>query len=107
MTFLETKYLNLAREIILKSVPKDKYAVFLFGSRANGKSKKTSDIDIGIYWETPFPRIKKIIMEEELEESNIPYYVDIIDFNDVSEEFKKVALQWIVVWSNPKNFAIK
>ena len=107
MSLPETKYLNLAKAIILKSVPKDKYAVFLFGSRANGKSSRTSDIDVGIYGEKELPIMIKSTIEDELEESTIPYYVDIIDFNDVSEEFKKVALQSIVVWHNPKNLAIK
>jgi predicted nucleotidyltransferase len=107
MEMPETKYLDLAKEIILRSVPKDKYVVFLFGSRANGKSKRTSDIDVGVYGETSFPRMIKSNMEEELEESSIPYYVDIIDFKNVSEEFKKIALESIVVWHNPKNLIIK
>lgn len=102
----EEKYLSIAKEIILKQVPKDDFAVFLFGSRASGKSNRTSDIDVGIYGETTFPQLIKINIEDELEGSNIPYYVDVIDFKAVSEEFKKIALQSIVVWHNPKNWKI-
>jgi hypothetical protein len=34
-------------------------------------------------------------MQEELEESTIPYQIDVVDFKRVSPEFKNVALQKI------------
>lgn len=107
MNSYEEKYISLAKEIVLKYVPKNDYAVFLFGSRANGKSKRTSDIDIGVYGEIELPQMAKINLKDELEESSIPYYVDVIDFKTVSEDFKRIALQSIVVWHNPKNLTIK
>ncbi|MEO6882394.1 MAG: nucleotidyltransferase domain-containing protein [Bacteroidia bacterium] len=102
----ETKYLNIAKKIILNHIEKNNYAVFLFGSRANGSANRTSDIDVGIIGKNIFPLLLKAKMKEELEESIIPYHVDIIDFLEVSEDFKKVALQKIVAWNQPKNIII-
>jgi predicted nucleotidyltransferase len=41
------KYLKLAHDLVLSHIEKDDYAVFLFGSRAAGKSGRGTDIDIG------------------------------------------------------------
>lgn len=38
----------------------------------------------------------------KIEESEIPYRVDIVDFTLVGEKFKKIALQEIEVWNDPK-----
>ncbi|MFH1320808.1 MAG: nucleotidyltransferase domain-containing protein [Bacteroidota bacterium] len=46
MTNNQQKYLDFTKEIVLNHIDKDKYAVFLYGSRANGKSWKHSDIDV-------------------------------------------------------------
>jgi len=103
----ETKYLNIAKEIILKYVPKDDFAVFLFGSRANGKYNRTSDIDIGFMGEKELPIMIKSTIEDELEESIIPYTVDLIDFKKVSPDFREIALEHIMIWNCPKNITLK
>lgn len=46
-------------------------------------------------------------IEDELEESIIPYTVDLIDFKNVTADFKKIALEDIIVWNRPKNIKIK
>lgn len=107
MALPETKYINLAKEIILKYVPKDKYAVFLFGSRANGKNNRVSDIDIGFLGEKELPVMIKSAIEDELEESIIPYTVDLIDFKKVASDFKKIALKHIIIWNCPKSILLK
>jgi len=102
----ETKYIDIAKNIILKFVPKNEYAIFLFGSRAEGNERRASDIDIGILGMKEFPVLIKSDLEDELEESIIPYKVDIIDFATVSEEFKKTALKHIQIWNCPSAIKI-
>lgn len=97
----ESKYISIAKNIILKYVPKNDFAVFLFGSRAIGKENRTSDIDVGVLGKNTFPILIKSDLLDELEESIIPYKVDIVDFKNVSEDFKKIALQHIQVWNCP------
>jgi predicted nucleotidyltransferase len=74
--------------------PKD-YQVFIFGSRAKGKAEKFSDYDIGIIGKKALPFRVMALIEEALEESDLPYKVDVVDFALVPESFKKVALSKI------------
>jgi len=81
--------IKIVKEII------EKYAadcrVYVFGSRVKNTVKKTSDLDL--LFEAPqklgFLRIQEI--KEAFQESDLPYRVDVIDYNDISENFKKIA----------------
>lgn len=95
--------LNIVKEIVLKKIPLEEYSVFLFGSRAVGSQHQMSDIDVGIWGQKPLPLLLKSDLEEELEECIVPYKVDVIDFFNVSDEFKKYALENINVWNFNKN----
>ena len=100
MTF---DYIDIVKQIVLKHIPKDNFAVFLFGSRAVGNAKPLSDIDIGILGLEPLPIIIKADLETALEESIVPYKIDLIDFYQVDKDFKKEALITIQIWNCPKN----
>ena len=93
------KYLELVKKIILENIPKDEFDVFLFGSRADGTNYFASDIDIGVKGSDLLD--KKIIykIKDKIDESMVPFKVDIIDFNDVNETFKKEALKDIEIWN--------
>ena len=103
MTF---DYIDIVKQIVLKHIPKDNFAVFLFGSRAVGNAKPLSDIDIGILWPEPLPTIIKADLESDLEESIVPYKIDLIDFYQVDKDFKKEALNTIQIWNCPKNISL-
>jgi len=81
-------------EILGKYLDLSKYKVFFFGSRVRGNSDERADIDIGI--EGPeIPAYAKLEIEEELENLPILYKIDFVDFNNVSDKFKKVAKEHI------------
>ncbi len=80
------------KEIIFSFLNPKEHRVFIFGSRITGKAKKFSDYDIGILAKNPVPGYLITEIEEALEESDLPYNVDIVDFSLVSPNFKKVAL---------------
>ena len=103
MTF---DYIDIVKQIVLKHIPKDNFAVFLFGSRAVGNAKPLSDIDIGILGSEPLPTIIKADLESDLEESIVPYKIDLIDFYQVDKDFKKEALNTIQIWNCPKNISL-
>ena len=69
-----------------------KNQVFIFGSRAKGKARKFSDYDIGVTGKKPLNFKKIAQINEELEESDLPYRVDVVDFSTVSKSFKNIAL---------------
>ncbi len=90
-------YITLTKEIVLSHIPKNEYKVFVFGSRAVGNHHSKSDIDVGILGSKKLPVQIKLDIEESLEYSNIPFKVEIIDFFEVNETFKKQAFEKILM----------
>ncbi len=80
------------KNIIFQFLDPKEYQLFIFGSRATGKAQKYSDYDVGIRGKKSLSSKTKILIEEALEESDLPYKVDLVDFSLVSPNFKKVSL---------------
>jgi predicted nucleotidyltransferase len=99
-------YLDIVKQIVLKHVPKDEFAIFLFGSRAVGNAKTLSDIDIGIMGTKPLPTLIMADLESDLEESIVPFKTDLIDFYQVDKAFKNEALSTIQIWNCPKSIKL-
>lgn len=95
------KYLSMIKEIIFSIIDPNEYKVFLFGSRATKNFNRHSDVDIGLLGKNPVGKAYYKIINK-IEESDIPYKVDIVDFALVDEQFKKIALQEIEIWNDPK-----
>ena len=69
--------------------------VFLFGSRATGNYQKGSDIDIAVMNEGVSDKTIRSIISD-CEESTLPYFVDVINFPELShpglkDHIKKVG----------------
>ena len=94
----QQKCVELVKQIVLNHIDTNQYKVFLFGSRACGNAKKYSDIDVGILGNQKFSVIKKFDIENAIDESIVPYKVDLVDFFGVDNKFKSEALKKIVIW---------
>jgi len=81
------------KKIVFSHLDSSVYKAFIFGSRATGTNRKYSDIDLGIVARTKVPTTTMFDLEDEFDQSNLPFKVDVVDFNNVSENFKKVALK--------------
>jgi predicted nucleotidyltransferase len=103
---MQLDYLDIVKQIVLKHVPKDEFAIFLFGSRAAGNAKTLSDIDVGILGTEPLPTIIMANLESDLEESIVPFKIDLIDFYQVDKAFKNEALSTVQIWNCPKNIKL-
>ena len=79
--------------IIGAHVDLSRYKIFVFGSRVSGKGDERSDIDIGIKGPQEIPLASMAKIREEVEELPILYKIDVVDFANVSEQFKKIALK--------------
>jgi hypothetical protein len=88
----ENEVLKEIKKIIGKYIDLKKYDIFIFGSRVDGKARKFSDYDIGILGKKVLPFDKMALIKDELEESDLPYRVDVVDFRLVSKDFREVAL---------------
>ncbi len=93
------KYLEVVKKIVLQEV-NGTTRVFLFGSRAYGDFKPFSDADVGLLDSEGISPAVIASIENNLNESCVPYKVDLVDFSKVSEKFKDEAMKKIVVWQD-------
>lgn len=89
--------------IILPAILADLYdiEVFLFGSCANGHNRRWSDCDIGVRGADKVDHRTMAKTNLDLDESNLPIKVDVVDFNQASEKFEKIACQHTETWHRP------
>ena len=69
------------------------YRLFLFGSRAKGRYDEKSDIDIGIISDTRITGKQMATIQDKIEEIPTLLKIDLVDFNQVDDDFKKIALK--------------
>jgi predicted nucleotidyltransferase len=79
-------------ETILEKYP---YEFYAFGSRVTGKQRPLSDLDLSFLEAIPFSDLSQIMTE--FEESDLPFKVDIVDYNKCSENFKKIIKQDMIL----------
>lgn len=73
-------------EIVIGILKKYPYTFYAFGSRAKGNPKKLSDLDLCYFDEIPLNTLSHL--EEDFEQSDLPYKVDIVNWNSCSAEFQ-------------------
>ena len=81
-------------DVVRWHAPREKYSLYLFGSRATGRGKPNSDYDIAIEWENELPWSARMSILSAWEW--LPYRADLIDLHEVdarfSEAIKKEAI---------------
>lgn len=85
------------KDSVQKHLKMKHYKVFIFGSRANGEATELSDIDVGIDAGEKIPSGAKLDIQEDMYNLPIMQKVDVVDFYNLDEDFKKVALKKIEV----------
>ena len=80
--------------LIISEELEGRYRLFLFGSRAKGTGSDKSDIDIGVISNTRITGRQLLKIQEKLEQIPTLLKIDIVDFNSVDDEFKKIALKY-------------
>lgn len=102
----DNPYIEIVKKIVLENIPKEKFNVFLFGSRARDKHRRGADIDIGVKGARKLD--EKVIEEikDKIEESIVPFKVDVIDFIDIGSDFKGEALRDIEIWNKVESIDI-
>ena len=92
---IEKDIINII-SIISKYLDINSTKVFFFGSRVYGIKNDRSDIDIGIEYKNKINLRILSKIREDIDDLNILYTIDLVDFKDVSENFKTVALKKII-----------
>jgi hypothetical protein len=91
---------------LLKDMARDVFegeevTVILFGSRAREDYLETSDVDVGVFPKGKMDKSKIALLRERIENSNIPYKVDVVDLSQAFKEFTdKVLTEGVVIWES-------
>ncbi len=79
---LEPRHLSIIHAI-LKKYP---YQFYAFGSRVKGTARKLSDLDLCLKEQIPLNILTHI--REDFEESNLPFNIDIVIWQQCAQEFQ-------------------
>ena len=88
-----------AMQIASRELGAQRARLYLFGSRARGDAARASDIDIAILPDAPLGPGTLARIRDALEESTIPYEVEVIDLSSVDEPFRRKMLAEAIAWS--------
>ena len=64
--------------------------VWVFGSRATWKTKRSSDLDLAIDAGRALTRNENSALADAFDESDLPYKVDVVDMHNVTNTFKAI-----------------
>ncbi len=68
----------------------------IFGSRAKGHAKEFSDLDIVILSQEKIPLQDLFLVTDAFAESDLPFIVDLVDWQRITEEFREIVKQQMV-----------
>jgi len=88
MIEVSPEHLKIILDILKRFAPSCE--VRAFGSRCKGKAKKYSDLDLAIVGNEKIDLEILADIKEAFEESDLPYRVDVLDWNAISENFRKI-----------------
>ncbi|WP_298269499.1 nucleotidyltransferase family protein [Geobacter sp.] len=89
------QYLETVKAILRRHVPDRE--VWVFGSRATGTAKQYSDLDLAVIGDTPLDFGRLALLENDFDESELPFKVDVVDWSTASESFRQVIRKTAVV----------
>jgi uncharacterized protein len=77
----------VARNILNRFAPQAE--IIVFGSRIHGTAKPWSDLDLAIKVESSFDWKLLAEIKETFQESELPFRVDVLDWNNITPAFRK------------------
>ena len=83
----------------LRSLKPKRARVYLFGSWARGEVRRSSDIDVAILPRRRLPEDLLPRLREALEESHVPYKVDLVNLGEAGASLKKRVLNEGIRWA--------
>lgn len=97
---MENKYLIELKTLLHNLAKSRNIGIYLFGSRARGDSLASSDVDIAIIPNNEIDSVEIAFWREKIEDSNIPYHVELVNLNEVTDDFKKEIMKDAVAWND-------
>jgi type I restriction enzyme S subunit len=90
---------QIVRALLERHLPGSE--VWAFGSRATGRAKPYSDLDLAILGSQPLPLSTLAELTDDFSESDLRFKVDIVDWATTSPRFRKIIEAERVVVQGP------
>ena len=91
MTFppiqIEARYWEIVSTLLKRHVPKCE--AWVFGSRAEGRARPYSDLDLVIVGDGEVPFATMAALADDLEHSDLPFKVDVLDWAVLTPAFRE------------------
>jgi nucleotidyltransferase substrate binding protein (TIGR01987 family) len=84
---LTPAHLRLVRDILAAHLPPGA-RVWVFGSRASGRARRYSDLDLAIDAGRPLGFGETEVLREAFDDSDLPCKVDVVDWQELGERFR-------------------
>ncbi|GBU24684.1 hypothetical protein R83H12_01318 [Fibrobacteria bacterium R8-3-H12] len=88
MISIQEKHLDMLKHILNLHIPN--HEIRAFGSRVKGTNRKYSDLDLAIVGNGKLDNRSLWKLKNALMESRLPFRVDVLDYNAISESFRKI-----------------
>ena len=83
-------HLRIVRNVLREYLPPN-VNVWVFGSRANWTATDSSDLDLALEGGSRLGRKTMGALEDAFENSSLPYTVDVMDLNRISDSFRRIV----------------
>lgn len=88
------------KAILMHALEGKSCTVYLFGSQATGTAQPTSDFDVAVLADEDISR-ELSAARDMLEDSNIPFKVDLVDLRLTAPAFSRAAqTQGVLLWKS-------
>ncbi|MFH1542801.1 MAG: nucleotidyltransferase domain-containing protein [bacterium] len=101
MINVEERHLKEIKTLLKQYVPGAEVRVF--GSRLNETVKTYADLDLALVGKKKIPGKIMAQLKEAFEESTIPFRVDLLDWQTISDSFRKIIENSFEVLQQPQN----
>jgi predicted nucleotidyltransferase len=89
---LSPEHRRIVLQVLAEHLPL-RCKVWVFGSRAIGRARRYSDLDLAIDAGRRLTLDEAAILCEAFEESDLPYPVDIADWHAIDERFRRLIAE--------------
>jgi hypothetical protein len=100
MTTPRERSLERVKRIVLDGLQRHPARVYLFGSSATGSVRRASDIDVAIDPLSPLPASVLSNLRDALDESSIPYHVDLVDLTAAPASLRERVRDEGILWTD-------
>lgn len=86
---LSAEHRQLVLQLLAELLPASA-RVWVCGSRATGRARRYSDLDLLIDAGRPLSPDETGLLREAFEESDLPYQVDVVDWHAIGDRFRRL-----------------